>query len=44
LSEGELERVEFVSSEIKPVPEKHFSEFLEDAKKISPEEDFHIPH
>ena len=32
LSEEELERVvEFVRSEIKPVPEKHFSEFLEEA-------------
>ena len=41
LSEEELERVlEFVRSEIKPVPEEHFSEFLEEAKRISPEEDF----
>ena len=41
LSEGELEKVlKFVRSEIKPMPEEYFSEFLEEAKEISPEEDF----
>ena len=41
MSEEELERVlEFVRSEIKPTPEEYFSEFLEEAKEISPEEDF----
>ena len=41
LSEGELEKVlKFVRSEIKPMPEEYFSEFLEEAKEISPPDDF----
>ncbi len=41
LSERELERVlEFIRSEVRIVPEEYFSEFLKEAKEISPEEDF----
>lgn len=41
LSEKELKKVlEFIRSEIRPMPDEYFSEFLEKAKEISPEEDF----
>jgi len=41
LSEEELEKVlEFIMSEIKAIPEEYFSEFLEETKDISPEDDF----
>ena len=41
LSEEELERVlEFIRSEIVLIPKEYFSEFLEEAKEISPAEDF----
>ena len=41
LSEEELEKVlGFIMSEIKAIPEEYFSEFLEETKDISPEDDF----
>jgi len=41
LSERELETVlEFIRSEVRIVPEEYFSEFLKEAKEISPAEDF----
>ena len=41
LSEEELKKIlEFISSEIRHIPEEYFSEFLEEAKEISPEKDF----
>jgi len=41
LYEEELERVlGFIRSEIVPIPKEYFSEFLEEAKEISPPDDF----
>ncbi len=38
--EGLRKVLEFIRSEIKTIPAEYFSEFLEEAKEISPEEDF----
>ena len=38
--EGLRKVLEFIRSEIKTIPAEYFSEFLKEAKEISPEEDF----
>jgi len=40
--EGLRKVLEFIRSEIKTIPAEYFSEFLKEAKEISPEEDFSI--